>query len=64
MKLAEMKGILRSTTVNIQMCVVWDSDKCTKLEKACSVEYALKHYGDMQLDRIYTYETELVLSVH
>lgn len=64
MKLKNMKNILRSTTGDIQMCVVWNSEKCVVLENACSVEYAIKHYGEYILDRIYTYELDLVISIH
>lgn len=64
MKLKELNGILRSTTGGVQQCVVWDSRRCEDLAFGCSVEYAIKTYGGMTLDRIYTYETELVLSVH
>lgn len=63
MKLKELKGILSSTIGNIQMCVVWDSVKCEDVENKCSVEYAIKHYGEYNLERIYTYETDLVISI-
>ena len=63
MKLAELKGILRSTTGMLQMCTVWHSENCEVLAQP-SVDYAVKEYGGMTVDRIYTYEDELVLSVH
>lgn len=64
MKLHDLKNVLTSTRGAIQTCTVWDNEKCEVLNKGCSVEYAVLTYGNMTLDRIYTYELELVLSVH
>lgn len=64
MKLNSMKGILRSSIGEIQTCVVWDSTNLEDIANGCSVEYAIKTYGDRPLDRIYiTHDGELVISI-
>ena len=43
---------------------MYDLDTAQDLASGCSVDYAVKHYGDMELDRITAYGHYLVLSVH
>lgn len=64
MKLKDLSPVLRSTTGAMQEAVVYDLDTAQDLAAGCSVDYAVKHYGDLTLDRITAYGHCLVLSVH
>lgn len=64
MKLKDLSPVLRSTTGAMQEAVVHDLDSAQDLAAGCSVDYAVKHYGEMELDRITAYGHCLVLSVH
>ena len=63
MKLKDLAVVLRSSTGAMQEAVVYDLDTNQDLASGCSVDYAVKHYGDMELDRITAYGHSLVLSV-
>jgi hypothetical protein len=63
MKLKDLAPVLRSSTGAMQEAVVYDLDSNQDLASGCSVDYAVKHYGDMELDRITAYGHSLVLSV-
>ena len=64
MKLKDLSTVLRSTTGAMQEAIVYDLDIAQDLASGCSVDYAVKHYGDMELERITAYWHCLVLSVH
>ena len=52
MKLKDLKDVLWSTTGQIQWCVVYDWEADKDIAPRCSVEYAIKHYGDITVRRI------------
>lgn len=61
MKLKELKGVLRSTRGNVQVAIVYDSKKHADIESGCSIDYAVKTYGERELKRIEAYGDELVI---
>lgn len=63
MKVGDLKGIAYSSTGNIQFATVYDIDSDADLESGCSVEYAIKHYGDMEVKRIQAYGNELIINL-
>ena len=57
MKLKDLAPVAYSLTGDIQSCIVYDCHENIDLETGCSIEYAIKHYGDRDLHRIfYLYE--------
>ena len=46
MKLEALKDILKSPRGSIQFCIVYDRETDLDLAYGCSVEYAVKTYGD------------------
>ena len=52
MKLKDLAPVAYSLTGDIQSCVVYDFNENIDLETDCSIEYAIKHYGDRDLHRI------------
>lgn len=63
MILRDLKGILYSNTGNIQFATVYDIDSDADLESGCSVEYAINHYGNMEVKRIQAYGNELIINL-
>lgn len=55
MKLKDLKPILYSTTGGIQWAVVYDLEKNEDIERCCSVEFAIAHYGECEVKRINSY---------
>ena len=52
MKLKDLKPILHSTTGKIQWTVVYDLEKNEDLERSCSIEFAVTHYGECEVKMI------------
>ena len=52
MKLKDLKSILYSDTGAIQWAIVYDHNKNEDLEKHCSIEFAVAHYGEYEVKRI------------
>jgi len=52
MKLKDLKPILRSVTGNLQWAIVWGQTSQKALEEGCSIDYAVKEYGEYKVDRI------------
>ena len=52
MKLKDLAPVAYSLTGDIQSCVVYDFNENIDLETDCSIECAIKHYGDRDLHRI------------
>lgn len=52
MKLKDLAPVAYSLTGGIQSCIVYDFSENIDLETGCSIEYAIKHYGDRGLHRI------------
>lgn len=63
MKLTDLEAILRSERGNIQFAIVYDSSKDEDLETGCSLEYAVKNYGDKEVKRISAYDSKVVITV-
>lgn len=62
MKLNELKSILYSQTGSILWVIVYDSQTCSDLEQ-CSIEHAIKIYGEYEVRRLYAYENSLVIEL-
>lgn len=59
MKLKELKSILYSQTGSFQWAIVYDWAKNIDLEKGCSIEYAIEHYGECEVKKIQScYESD------
>ncbi len=52
MQLKELKPVLYSITGYIQLCIIYDTNANADIEYGCSAEYAYKHYGDREVQRI------------
>ena len=52
MKLKDLATVAYSLTGDIQSCIVYDCHENIDLETGCSIEYAIKHYGDRDLHRV------------
>ena len=52
MKLKDLAPVAYSLTGGIQSCIVYDFSENIDLGTGCSIEYAIKHYGDRGLHRI------------
>ena len=63
MKLSELSGIIRSATGDIQFVIVYDLSSNRDIETGCSAEYAMKHYGDHEVQRLQAEGDSLVLSI-
>lgn len=64
MKLKDLAPVLRSTFGNIQFAIVYDETTLSDIADGCSVDYAVKHYPDLTLDRITAYGNYLILHTH
>ena len=51
MKLKDLSSILYSTRQKIQLVIIYDFEKNIDLER-CSIEFAIKYYGDSEIKRI------------
>lgn len=63
MKLKDLSGIIRSTTGSLQFVIVYDITTNTDLENDCSAEYAMKTYGDREVQRIQAEGDQLVITI-
>ena len=63
MKLDELKSILYSNTGNVQFTIIYDSKTNTDLENGCSIEYAMKIYGEKTVKRVEAFENQLVITI-
>ena len=52
MKLKDLKPILKSSIGRIQWTIVYDYTIHRDIEYGCSVEYAIKNYGDFGVEKI------------
>ena len=52
MKLKDLSHVAYSLNGDIQSCIVYDFNENIYLETGCSIEYAIKHYGGRDLNRI------------
>ena len=63
MRLSELSGILRSETGSIQWAIVYDDEKHCDVESGCSVEYAIKNYGEREVKRLQAFEDQIVITI-
>lgn len=67
MKLADLEPIIHSAYGDIQLCTIYERDTGLRPENGCSAEYACKHYGKREIERVSTsYENgsvQLVLTI-
>ena len=63
MKLKDLEKVLYSTRGNVQFAIVYDQQKNTDLVAGCSIDYAVKEYGDRELKRIEAFENQLLLTI-
>lgn len=63
MKLKDLKSVLYSTRGYIQFAIVYDRVNNTDLENGCSIEYAVKKYGDRTVYHIEAFENQLIITV-
>ena len=63
LKLKDLSRILRSGCGNIQYAVIWHEAECRELENGCSVEYAIKEYGERPVKRIGALDNNLIITV-
>ena len=62
MKLNDLKSILFSITGTILWSIVYDTQTHSDLEQ-CSIEHAMKIYGEHDVKRIYPYQNQLVIEL-
>ena len=63
MKVKDLSAIRWSVTGNIQFAILYDTHANADIGAGCSVEYAIKHYGDWNLDRITADGNNIVLHI-
>ena len=63
MKLKELKSILYSSRGSVQFAIVYDQEKNTDLASGCSIDYAVKEYGERELKRIEAFENQLLIII-
>ncbi len=52
MKLKDLKGIIYSDRDGVEMVIVYNANTFKDIENSCSIEYAIKEYGDYEVKRI------------
>ena len=63
MKLKEMKSVLFSRRGSVQFAIIYDLEKNEDIENGCSIEYAIKHYGEKEVKHIEAFENNLLITV-
>lgn len=63
MKLKELKDILRSPAMRVQSVIVYSSTLAVICNRGCSIEYAIKAYGECEVERISADDNYLVLTL-
>ena len=63
MRLKELKEVLYSLTGSIQFAIVYDIEQNKDLESDCSIEYAIKNYGDCTVRHIGADGGSLVITI-
>lgn len=62
MLIKDLKDLCYSCHSSIQMCILYDYNSNTDVDKG-SVEYIIKHYSDLELTRIQSYNDNLIFEV-
>ena len=63
MKLKDLETVLYSSRGNIQFAIVYDSNKNADIENGCAIEYAVKKYGENEVEHIEAFENQLVITI-
>lgn len=63
MKLKSLSTVLYSSRGSIQSAIVYDLSANKDLEHGCSVDYAVKHYGDSEVKQIQADNNYLVITI-
>ena len=63
MKLKDLSCVLYSTRGSVQFAIVYDQEKNADLISGCSIDHAVKEYGDREIKRIEAFENQLLLIV-
>lgn len=58
MKLKSLKSILGSTRSHLQLAIVYDTKTGQDLRYGCSIEYAIKDYGEYEVEKISSWFAE------
>ena len=61
--LNSLAPILKSRRGDIQFAIVYDSANNTDLENGCSIEYAVKNYGEREIKRIEALGNNLLITL-
>lgn len=63
MQVKELKSVLYSLRGCVQFAIVYDYTQNADLVSGCSVEYAIKEYGERELHRISASDNLIIISV-
>lgn len=63
MKLRDLKSVLYSDRGCIQFAIVYDHERHADIAAGCSVEYAVKEFGDKEVKQIGAFENQLLITV-
>lgn len=63
MKLNELKGVLTSSMDKIQSAIIFSITERKDIVSGCSVEYAIKNYGEKELLQIQADNDSIVLTI-
>lgn len=63
MRLKDLSNVLWSQVGCIQSVIIYNVTDRIEMERSCSIEYAVKYYGDWRVNNISAYDNYLVLHV-
>ena len=63
MKLKELESILYSTRGFVQYAIVYDSKQDVDVASGCSIDWAVKTYGEADVVRIEAFENQLIVTI-
>ena len=63
MKVKDLGAIRWSVTGDIQHAILYDTHANADIGAGCSMEYAIKHYGEWSIDRITAGNYDIILHI-
>lgn len=63
MKIKDLTPVLYSTRGSVQFAVVYDQEQNCDIASGCSIDHAVKEYGERELKRIEAVGDQLLLTV-
>lgn len=63
MKIKDLKGIIRSGHGDIQSTIIWSIRERKDIINGCSIEYAIKNYGELEMENVRAFDDNIVISV-